>query len=236
MRGLSGPSPSVATSSYFHPRAELGSMTNNRVLVGGWTDSLSWPFWASINRPHREREVGAHDFQFSTGKGSWEARDIRLCFCPQYSVFPFTFPLIHSFTHPSIHAHLSIHPSFYLTTNLLFHSANNSLSIQPSTYPFFHLPISLFSIHLHPYPIHSFILFSTPSPIYLSFQHRIIQDLFGTNLCRGLKMLNKSFNIFPSAFVIWWKVHNKKYYFAGYQAWVWYRIRIWALPLLTLWP
>lgn len=120
------------------------------------------------------------------------------------SVFPSTFPLIHSFTHPSIQAsaHLSIHPSFYLSTNLLFHSANNSLSIQPSTYPFFHLLISLFSIHLHPYPIHPFILLSTPSPIFLSFQHRVIQDLFGTNLCRGLKMLNKSFNTFPSAFVI----------------------------------
>lgn len=89
----------------------------------------------------------AHDFQFSTKKGSWEevARRPETLACASVnsilSVLPSTLPLIHSLSHPSIQvsAHLSIHSFFYLATYQFtlapIHPTTLHLSFHHSTSP-----------------------------------------------------------------------------------------------------
>ena len=106
-------------------------MANDRVLVGGGLSvsaGLSGPLLTDHTGKYLPR---AHDFQFSTGKGSQEevARrpetlayvsvSIILFILPlsYLLVLPSVLPLNHPSTHPSIQvsAHLVTRPSFYLT-------------------------------------------------------------------------------------------------------------------------
>lgn len=106
-------------------------MANDRVLVGGELSAS-----AGLSGPLLTDHTGkcllrAHDFQFSTGKGSQEevtrrpetltcafVRIILFVFPSSYLLgLPSVLPLTHSFTHPGIQvsAHLFTRPPFHLT-------------------------------------------------------------------------------------------------------------------------
>lgn len=99
-------------------------MANNRVLVGGELTAS-----AGLSGPLLTDHTGkclprARDFQFSTGKGSWEevARRPETLACASVnsipSVLPSTLPRIHSLNHPSIQAskHLPPYPYTHFPT------------------------------------------------------------------------------------------------------------------------
>ena len=151
----------------------------------------------------------AHDFQFSTRKGSRKevARKPETLACASVnnipSVLPSTLPLIHSLSHPStqVSAHLSIHSFFYLTIYsftqpIIHHPSNNSPPLHPSS----HHPVT--PLPIHPFT-HPYIHCSPPPHTHLSFLYRVIQDLSGTNFVPRTKIdMNKSFISFPLALVM----------------------------------
>lgn len=99
-------------------------MANNRVLVGGEPTAS-----AGLSGPLLTDHTGkclprAHDFQFSTGKGSWDevARRPETLACASVNSFPSVLPSIllriHSLNHPSIQAskHLPTYPYTHFST------------------------------------------------------------------------------------------------------------------------
>lgn len=102
-------------------------MANNRVLVGGELTAsvgLSGPLLTDHTGKCLPR---ARDFQFSTGKGSWEevARRPETLACASVnsilSVLPSTLPHMPSLNHPSIQTskHLPTYPYTHFLPNLL---------------------------------------------------------------------------------------------------------------------